>query len=229
MSIQNNTILLVDDDSDTLEFLTYNLEKEDYIVHTASNGYEAIKQAVKIIPDLIILDVMMPEMDGFETCTELRNIMELKNTDISFFTARGEDYSHVVGLEAGADDYIVKPIKPKILVSKVKSLLRRNAVGKTEDSQIQQFGNIIINRERYLVVKDGTDIVLPRKEFELISYLSSNPGKVFTRDDILKTIWGEDVIVGDRTIDVHIRKLREKLGNEYFKTIKGVGYKFEYE
>ncbi|MBT3301328.1 MAG: response regulator transcription factor [Bacteroidetes bacterium] len=229
MSIQNNTILLVDDDSDTLEFLTYNLEKEDYIVHTASNGYEAIKQAVKIIPDLIILDVMMPGMDGVETCTELRNIMELKNTVISFLTARGEDYSHVVGLEAGADDYIVKPIKPKILVSKVKSLLRRNAVGKTEDSQIQQFGNIIINRERYLVVKDGTDIVLPRKEFELISYLSSNPGKVFTRDDILKTIWGEDVIVGDRTIDVHIRKLREKLGNEYFKTIKGVGYKFEYE
>jgi len=172
---------------------------------------------------------MMPGMDGVETCTELRNIMELKNTVISFLTARGEDYSHVVGLEAGADDYIVKPIKPKILVSKVKSLLRRNAVGKTEDSQIQQFGNIIINRERYLVVKDGTDIVLPRKEFELISYLSSNPGKVFTRDDILKTIWGEDVIVGDRTIDVHIRKLREKLGNEYFKTIKGVGYKFEYE
>jgi two-component system alkaline phosphatase synthesis response regulator PhoP len=225
--MQEKSILLVDDDVDTLEFLSYNLQKEGYQVHTASNGYDAISQAKAIIPDLIILDVMMPGMDGIETCTELRSINELQNSIITFLTARGEEYSHVVGLEAGADDYLVKPIKPKLLNSKVKALLRRSKKDDDSDKSNLFFGDIQIDRERYIVSKKGENFNLPRKEFELLSLLCSKPGKVFTRDDILSTVWGDEVIVGDRTIDVHIRKLREKIGNENIKTIKGVGYKFE--
>lgn len=226
MSVNNNVVLLVDDDNDTLEFLSYNLNKAGYIVHTASNGKEALVSAKTIIPDLIILDVMMPDMDGIETCREIRNMPELINTNITFLTARGEDYSQIAGLDVGADDYILKPIKPNVLLSRVKALLRRSTDNKQAGAQ--KFGNILINRERYVVIKDDIEFNLPRKEFELLSFLSSKPGKVFTRDEILRTIWGEDVIVGDRTIDVHIRKLREKLGNEYIKTVKGIGYKFEF-
>ena len=192
---------------------------------TAQNGLEAIKKAKKHKPKLIILDVMMPEMDGIEACEKLRLIPELSETVITFLTARGEDYSQVAGFEAGADDYITKPIKPKVLTSKVKSLLRRF---KTQDDsqQILKLGNITINREEYKIFVDTQEMVLPRKEFELLSLLASKPGKVFKREDILDRVWGNDVVVGGRTIDVHIRKLREKIGEQKFKTIKGVGYKF---
>ncbi len=219
------TVLLVDDENDILDFLSYTLEKEGYKVFTADNGKEGIKLAKNISPDLIILDVMMPEMDGIEACEKLRLIPELSETVITFLTARGEDYSQVAGFEAGADDYITKPIKPKVLTSKVKSLLRRL---KTQDDsqQILKLGNITINREEYKIFVDTQEMVLPRKEFELLSLLASKPGKVFKREDILDRVWGNDVIVGGRTIDVHIRKLREKIGEQKFKTIKGVGYKF---
>ncbi|MBC8343413.1 MAG: response regulator transcription factor [Bacteroidetes bacterium] len=226
MSFPKQLIHIVDDDYDTLDFLSYNLQKDGYIVHTSSTGNEAIELANSIIPDLIILDVMMPGMDGIETCRKLRSIPGLNHTIIAFLTARGEDYSLVAGLDVGADDYILKPIKPHVLLSRVKALLRRNKDNQQED--IQLFGSLSIDRERYLVIKNEKEFSLPRKEFELLSYLSSKPGKVFTRDEILKIIWGEEVIVGERTIDVHIRKLREKIGNEYIKTIKGIGYKFEF-
>lgn len=226
MKKKNSKILLVDDEPDILEIVGYNLAQEGYQVFTAKNGKEAIKVAQKEIPHLIILDVMMPEMDGMEACENLRQIPELKDVIITFLTARSEDYSQVAGLDAGADDYITKPIKPKILVSKVKALLRRL---KTTESHIDtlSIGNIEINREEYKIFKDGEEINLPRKEFELFYLLASKPGKVFKRDEILDRVWGNEVIVGGRTIDVHIRKLRTKIGDEYFKTIKGVGYKFE--
>ncbi|MDC0096856.1 response regulator transcription factor [bacterium] len=225
MKKKDTTILLVDDELDILEIIGYNLSGEGYNVVTAQNGVEAIKKAKKHKPKLIILDVMMPEMDGIEACEKLRLIPELAETVITFLTARGEDYSQVAGFEAGADDYITKPIKPKVLISKVKSLLRRF---KTQDDsqQILKLGNITINREEYKIFVDTQEMVLPRKEFELLSLLASKPGKVFKREDILDRVWGNDVVVGGRTIDVHIRKLREKIGEQKFKTIKGVGYKF---
>lgn len=219
-------ILLVDDDADILEIVGYNLSQEGYQISTAVNGKEAIAKAKKVLPHLIIMDVMMPEMDGMEACENIRKIPELSNVIITFLTARSEDYSQVAGFDAGADDYITKPIKQKLLVSKVKALLRR--LKETEkDSETLNVGGIEINREEYKIVKDNIEIVLPRKEFELFYLLASKPGKVFKREEILDKVWGNDVVVGGRTIDVHIRKLREKIGNDFFKTIKGVGYKFE--
>ncbi|MEC4051099.1 response regulator transcription factor [Flavobacterium sp. SUN046] len=219
-------ILLVDDEQDILEIVGYNLSQEGYRIVTASNGKEAIIVAKRENPHLIIMDVMMPEMDGMEACENIRKIPELKNTIITFLTARSEDYSQVAGFDAGADDYISKPIKPKLLVSKVKALLRR-LKEETNSSENLNVGGIVINREEYKIVKDGAEIILPRKEFELFYLLASKPGKVFKREEILDKVWGNEVIVGGRTIDVHIRKLREKIGDDLFKTIKGVGYKFE--
>lgn len=219
------TILLVDDEPDILEIVGYNLSEEGYQVSTASNGLEAIQKAKKKKPQLIILDVMMPEMDGIEACEKLRKIPELEQTVITFLTARGEDYSQVAGFDAGADDYITKPIRPKVLVSKVKALLRRFKE-EEQNSNIVTVGNLTINRDEYKIINGTKELVLPRKEFELLSLLASKPGKVFKREDILQKVWGDEVIVGGRTIDVHIRKLREKIGNKSFKTIKGVGYKF---
>lgn len=218
------TILLVDDEPDILEIVRYNLASEGYKVETAENGIEAIAQAKKIRPQLIIMDVMMPKMDGIEACEKIRKLPELSETVITFLTARGEDYSQMAGFEAGADDYITKPIRPKVLISKVKALLRRFKDNGEIDNM--QLGNLTINREEYKILLDEKEIILPRKEFELLALLASKPGKVFKREDILDTIWGNDVIVGGRTIDVHIRKLREKIGDEKFKTVKGVGYKF---
>ena len=219
-------ILLVDDEPDILEIVGYNLKKEGYQIFTASNGIEAIDKAKEITPHLILLDVMMPKMDGVEACEKIRQIDTLNDVIIAFFTARSGDYSQLAGFDAGADDYITKPVKPKILVSKVKSLLRRLKEDKTEKESIITVGDIIINREEYFVQKNDEKIILPRKEFELISLLASKPEKVFKRDVILHSVWGNDVVVGGRTIDVHIRKLREKIGKGYFKTVKGVGYKF---
>ncbi|WP_108116467.1 response regulator transcription factor [Kordia periserrulae] len=218
-------ILLVDDEPDILEIVGYNLSSEGYQLTTANNGIDAIAKAKKIKPHLIIMDVMMPEMDGIEACENIRKDSNLANTIITFLTARGEDYSQVAGFDAGADDYITKPIKPKVLVSKVKALLRRLKED-DENEQIVTVGDIVINREEYKIVKDGTEIILPRKEFELLSLLASRPGKVFKREEILDKVWGNEVIVGGRTIDVHIRKLREKIGENQFKTVKGVGYKY---
>lgn len=222
-------ILLVDDEPDILEILTYNLEQEGYQIFTAKNGKEALSEAQKILPHLIVLDVMMPEMDGMEACVELRKLPQLNQTIIAFLTARSEDYSQLAGFDAGADDYIAKPIKPKVLVSKIKAMLRRF---KSDDSieikdKILEVGPIKIDRESYKVYVDSREVVLPRKEFELLFLLASKPGKVFTRQEIMTTIWGTEVIVGGRTIDVHMRKLREKLDDDLFVTIKGVGYKIE--
>lgn len=226
-------ILLVDDEDDILEFLGYNLEKEGYIVDTAKNGHEAISAAKKNKPDLIILDIMMPEMDGIETCEEIRRIPVLQDVLIAFLTARGEDYSQIAGFEAGGDDYIAKPVKPKVLISRVKALLKRVNNSKIEEKKpiepqgIIKYGNMIIDTEKYLVIKDDKNIILPKKEFELLVLLTSKPSKVFTREEIFDKIWGENVVVGDRTIDVHIRKLREKVGDNNIRTVKGVGYKYE--
>lgn len=217
-------ILLVDDEPDILEIVRYNLVAQGYQVLTAENGKEAVAAAKQSKPQLILMDVMMPEMDGMAACQKIREIPELADTVIAFLTARGEDYSQMAGFEAGADDYITKPIKPKVLVSKVKALLRRFRHQQEEPKII--LGNLTINKEEYKVLLDAQEIVLPRKEFELLVLLASKPGKVFKRDDILDQIWGSDVIVGGRTIDVHIRKLREKIGDDRFKTVKGVGYKF---
>jgi len=216
-------ILLVDDEPDILEIISYSLENAGYKIYTATNGIEAVEKASKIEPHLIILDVMMPEMDGIEACEIIRSNPITKNTLITFLSARGEDYSQIAGFNAGADDYITKPIKPKILLSKVKSLLRRI---KINNDEIMQLEDLIIDRSSYKVLYKGEKINLPRKEFELLYLLASVPGKVFKRENILESVWGKDVIVGDRTIDVHIRKLREKLGSTFFETIKGVGYKF---
>ena len=225
MNNRDIKILLVDDEPDILEIVGYNLKNEGYQIYTAKNGNEGLKKAKKIIPHLILLDIMMPEMDGIEACEKIRAIKNLENTLISFLTARNEDYSKVAGFDAGADDYITKPIKPKVLVSKVKSLLRRLKAENQVDS-ITKVGNITINRDEYVVFKGNEKIFLPRKEFELFSLLTSKPGKVFKRETILDRVWGNEVIVGGRTIDVHIRKLREKIGDDHFKTVKGVGYKF---
>jgi len=217
-------ILLVDDEPDILEIVGYNLKNEGYQIFKAINGLEAVKEAKKVLPHLILLDIMMPEMDGIEACEKIRQIKGLEDVIIAFFTARGEDYSQMAGFEAGADDYITKPVKPKVLISKVKALLRR--LNKKEENKVVVIGDISIYKEEYYLVKKDQKITLPRKEFELFVLLTSKPNKVFKRDDILGKVWGNDVVVGDRTIDVHIRKLRKKIGPDYFQTVKGVGYKF---
>ena len=223
------TILCVDDEPDILEILKYNLSSEGYNVLTANDGLSAISKAKEIIPNLIIIDIMMPNMDGIEACEKLRADQKFNDTIIMFLTARGEDYSHVAAYEAGADDYVTKPVKPKVLVSKVKGLLRR--LKKVIENNIIyiEFENIKIDREKYKVYISDKTLNLPRKEFELLYLLASKPDKVFKRDKIMEMVWGGEVIVGDRTIDVHIRKLREKIGDKYFKTVKGVGYKFVLE
>jgi two-component system alkaline phosphatase synthesis response regulator PhoP len=226
--ISNNKILLVDDENDILEFLSYNLKKEGFEIYTANNGREAVEVAKKQMPSLIILDVMMPDMDGIETCRELREIKGLKDVLIAFLTARNEDYSQIAGFEVGADDYINKPIKPRVLISRIKALLRRGNVAEDTITGNIDFGGIKIDREKYIVIQNNKTINLPKKEFELLDLLASKPGKVFTREVILEKVWGGEVIVGDRTIDVHIRKLREKLGDDFIKTVKGIGYKFEF-
>jgi len=223
------TILLVDDEKDILEFLSYNLENEGYKVYTADNGKDAVSVAKEVIPDLIVLDIMMPGMDGIETCEKIREIEGLQHSLIMFLTARGEDYSQLAGFDAGGDDYVTKPIKPKIINKRIKALLKRVNKEKKQLSKqgILKLENFVIDSEKFLVTKDGQDIILPRKEFKLLYLLASKPSKVFNREDIYSKVWGSEVIVGDRTIDVHIRKLREKIGVEYIKTVKGVGYKFE--
>jgi len=220
------SILLVDDEPDILEFVGYNIRKEGYTLHTAFNGKDAIELAKKEIPHLIVLDIMMPGMDGIETCREIRKIPELEKTLITFLTARAEDFSQIAGLDAGGDDYITKPVKPRVLMSRINALLRRLPRIEMEDSPINS-GNLIVDREQYIIRKDNNDYHLPRKEFELIELLTSRPNKVFTREEIFEKVWGNDVIVGDRTIDVHIRRIRDKLGIENIRTVKGVGYKYE--
>lgn len=225
MKKKDINILLVDDEPDVIEIIKYNLDQEGYNVKTASNGKEALKKARKKTPHLIIMDVMMPEMDGIEACEHLRKDAHFNDTIIMFLTARGEEYSYVAAFDAGADDYVTKPIKPKILVSKVKALLRR--LKKEEQNQDKiQLGKLIIDKEQYEVTHKGKTFSLPRKEFELLHLLASKPEKVVKREKIMEIVWGSEVVVGDRTIDVHIRKLREKVGDKYFKTVKGVGYKF---
>jgi len=223
MEKKNTKILLVDDEPDIVEIIRFNLEQNGYKISTASDGLEAIKVAEKEIPHLIIMDVMMPNLDGIEACERLRQDDRFSDTIIMFLTARGEDYSYVAAFDAGADDYVTKPIKPKVLVSKVKGLLRR--LKEKESKNIYVFNKLTIDRDAYKVINENKELSLPRKEFELLFLLASMPGKVFTREKIMDVVWGGDV-VGDRTIDVHIRKLREKIGNHYFKTVKGIGYKF---
>ncbi len=225
--MENAKILLVDDEPDILEFLGYNLRKEGFTVKSCTNGRDAIDTAQQFDPDLIILDVMMPEMDGIETCHEIRQVPKLKDSLIMFLSARSEEFSQIAGFDAGGDDYVTKPIKPRLLVRKVKAILRRKEQESEQSIVPLEIGPVKLDREKYLVVFQGDEINLPKKEFELLSLLMSKPGRVFTRDVILTKIWGGEVVVGDRTIDVHVRKLREKLGSEMIKTIKGVGYKFD--
>ena len=220
-------ILLVDDEPDIVEFLGYNLKKEGYEILTANNGKDAVEIAKKELTHLIVLDVMMPDMDGIETCREIREQKGLQEVLIAFLTARNEDYTQIAGFEVGADDYITKPIKPRVFISRIKALLRRLQAASIIDSNMS-YGDLRIDKEKHSVYKGDIELSLPKKEFKLFSLLCSKPGKVFTREFILDQVWGGDVVVGDRTIDVHIRKLREKLGDEYFKTVKGVGYKFEF-
>ena len=217
-------ILIVDDEKDILEFLSYNLQKEGYEIFRANNGNSALKVAKKEIPDLIILDVMMPEMDCIETCEKIIEIESLDSTLILFLTARSEEYSELAGFSAGADDYVTKPIKPKLLISRVNALLRRK--GKNKDQKLIKIEHIEIDKDKHLLLYQGDSVELARKEFNLLYYLMTVPGKVFTREEIISNVW-KDTFVGDRTIDVHVRKIREKLGDQYIKTIKGVGYKFD--
>ena len=217
-------ILIVDDEKDILEFLSYNLQKEGYEIFRANNGNSGLKVAKKEIPELIILDVMMPEMDGIETCEKIREIESLDSTLILFLTARSEEYSELAGFSAGADDYVTKPIKPKLLISRVNALLRRK--GKNKDQKLIKIEHIEIDKDKHLLLYKGDSVELARKEFNLLYYLMTVPGKVFTREEIISNVW-KDTFVGDRTIDVHVRKIREKLGDQYIKTIKGVGYKFD--
>ncbi len=229
MDYSKYKILLVDDERDILEFISYNLQKYDFQIRTAISGQEALKIAREYLPDLILLDVMMPDMDGIETCEEIRKDKNLDDTIIAFLTARGEDFSQIAGFEAGADDYITKPIKPKVLISRIKALLKRADRQRLEEDsgdKIIRKKGLVIDRDRFMVVKDGKDLILPKKEFELLNLLISRPEKVFTRDEIFRMVWGDKIIVGDRTIDVHIRKLREKIGDKHIKTVKGVGYKY---
>ena len=220
------TILIIDDEEDIRELLSYNLKKEGYIVVTAENGENGLKVMRQSNPELIILDVMMPGMDGIEVCETIRQTPGYSQTLVCFLTARGEDYSQIAGLDSGADDYVAKPIKPKVLVSRINAMLRRKGMIEAENKESK---GLIINREKYLVEKDGKVLQLPRKEFELLALLASKPGDVFERDNILEKVWGTDIVVGDRTIDVHIRKLREKIGEQRIKTIKGIGYKYTNE
>lgn len=223
-------VLIVDDEADILEFIRYNLKKEGYEVYTASDGLEALKVAAEVSPHLVLLDVMMPNMDGMETCRQLRKMPQTEDAVIAFLTARSEDYSQVAGFDAGADDYIAKPVRPNVLVSRIRALLKRVDNGAAAASEIQSEPDnrsLIIDRERYLVIRNGEEIVLPRKMFELLALLYSKPQKVFLRDEIFTAVWGDDVVVGERTIDVHIRKLREKIGADYIVTVKGVGYKYQ--
>lgn len=227
MSNSKQKILIVDDEPDILELIEYNLKKEGYQVYTASNGLEAISSAKKYSPDLIILDIMMPKLDGIEACRQLRAMPEFKSTFMVFLTARSEEYSEISGFNVGADDYIAKPIKPRALVSRINAILRRNVSNETEVENKLEIGDLVIDREAYLVFQRGQKVVLAKKEFELLYLLASKPGKVFTRETILNNIWEDSVVVTNRTIDVHIRKLREKLGDDYVATVKGVGYKFD--
>jgi two-component system, OmpR family, alkaline phosphatase synthesis response regulator PhoP len=225
MDVTDVKILIADDEPDVLDFLKYTLEREGFWVYTASNGEVAFKLAKEVQPEVIVLDVMMPKMNGIEVCRQLRAIPEFKKTAITFLTARSEDYSEIAGLEAGADDYITKPIRPKIFVSRINALLRRNQEQK--NTEVIKVGNLVIDRERYLVISNKKEIDLPRKEFELLHLLVSKPGRLFRREEIMKRVWGDESIVGDRTIDVHIRKIRDKIGDNRIKTVKGVGYKFD--
>jgi len=227
MNNAGQKILIVDDEPDILELIEYNLKKEGYQVFTASNGQEGITVAKKVHPDLIILDIMMPKMDGIEACRLMRAIPEFKNTFMVFLTARSEEYSEIAGFNVGADDYIAKPIKPRALVSRINAILRRNSGTEEVSDNKLEIGDLVIDREAYLVFQGGNKVVLAKKEFELLYLLASKPGKVYTRESILKNIWEDSVVVTNRTIDVHIRKLREKLGETYVSTVKGVGYKFE--
>jgi two-component system alkaline phosphatase synthesis response regulator PhoP len=227
MSTVKQKILIVDDEPDILELIAYNLNKEGYLYITASNGLDAIQMAKKHLPDLILLDIMMPKLDGIETCRQLRAMPEFKNTYMVFLTARSEEYSEISGFNVGADDYIAKPIKPRALISRINAILRRNTVADAAVSMKLEIGDLVIDREAYLVFQNGNKITLAKKEFELLYLLASKPGKVFTREGILNSIWEESVVVTNRTIDVHIRKIREKLGDHYVTTVKGVGYKFE--
>ncbi|HET8828228.1 MAG TPA: response regulator transcription factor [Pelobium sp.] len=220
-------ILIVDDEPDILELIEYNLKKEGYVVFTAKNGKEAIQEAKNCLPDLIVLDVMMPKMDGIETCRVLRTMPEFKNTFMVFLTARSEEYSEIAGFNVGADDYIAKPIKPRALISRINAILRRNSQPEEIADEKLEISDLVIDRDAFLVFQNGNKVVLAKKEFELLFLLASKPGKVYTREAILSSIWEDSVVVTNRTIDVHIRKLREKLGNDYVTTVKGVGYKFE--
>jgi two-component system alkaline phosphatase synthesis response regulator PhoP len=224
----NHKILIVDDEPDIIEFISYNLRKEGYTIHTATTGREGIESATKNQPDLILLDIMLPEMDGIEVCEEIRKIPSLTRTTIAFLTARGEDYSQIAGFEAGGDDYITKPIKIKVLTSRIRALLKRSHVHAGAEKELVSniTDDIVLDRERFIVLKKGEELILPKKEFELLNLLISKPGKVFTREEIFHDVWGDKIIVGDRTIDVHIRKLREKIGENFIQTVKGVGYKF---
>ncbi|MCB0650320.1 MAG: response regulator transcription factor [Saprospiraceae bacterium] len=228
--MRETKILIVDDEPDILEFLTYNLEKEGYEVVSASDGKEGLEKAIKTKPDLIILDIMMPGMDGVELCRQLRENREFDETLIAFLTAREEDYSQIAALEVGGDDYITKPLKPRVFISRIKALLRRSGKNESEEQErnIIEVGNLIVDKDKICVYKGDKIIELAKKEFDLLSLLMSKPGKVFTRDEIFNKVWGSDVIVGNRTIDVHIRKLREKIGSKYIKTLKGIGYKFDF-
>lgn len=218
-------ILLVDDEADILEFLSYNLNREGYEVYTATNGREAVAKALEVEPHLILLDVMMPEMDGIETCAEMRRHAPLADTMVTFLSARSEEETQIAGYDAGGDDYITKPIRVNVLISRIKAMLKR--IDEVSEPETGENDSLTIDKERYLVIKNGRELVLPRKEFNLLALLYSKPQKVFTREDIYKNVWGTDVVVGDRTIDVHIRKLREKIGDKHIVTIKGVGYKYE--
>lgn len=227
MTTGKQKILIVDDEPDILELIEYNLRKEGYQVFSAGNGQEAISMAKKVMPEMIILDIMMPQMDGVETCRFLRSLPEFKNTFMVFLTARSEEYSEIAGFSVGADDYIAKPIKPRALVSRINAILRRNFQADQLPVNKLEIDDLVIDREAYVVFQAGRKIVLAKKEFELLYLLASKPGKVFSREVILKNIWEDSVVVTNRTIDVHIRKIREKLGDHYVTTIKGVGYKFE--
>jgi len=227
MSIAKHKILIVDDEPDIRELIEYNLKKEGYQVFTASNGQEGVAEAKRVLPDLIILDIMMQKMDGIEACSILRTMNDFKNTFMVFLTARSEEYSEIAGFNVGADDYIAKPIKPRALTSRINAILRRNVQSDVEVENKLEIGDLVIDREAFLVYQRGEKVVLAKKEFELLYLLASKPGKVFTREVILKNIWEDSFVVTNRTIDVHIRKLREKLGDKYVSTVKGVGYKFE--